>query len=198
MINTVWLLLFCSGIVTAAITGKIALISTTIFSSTAAAIEFTIGLAGMIAFWSGILKVAEVSGITAGIAKLFRPVLSLLFPTLAGHPAILGVITLTLAANLLGLGNVATPMGLETMARLQTLNPDQETVSPEMTTFLALVLGGLTLLPTTLIALRARAGSTRAAVIMVPVLLVTFWGTMVGLGVNYVASRLVFWRIRKE
>ncbi|MGD8401169.1 MAG: hypothetical protein PVH64_09595, partial [Bacillota bacterium] len=143
-------------------------------------------------------KVAEVSGITAGIAKLFRPVLSLLFPTLAGHPAILGVITLTLAANLLGLGNVATPMGLETMARLQTLNPDQETVSPEMTTFLALVLGGLTLLPTTLIALRARAGSTRAAVIMVPVLLVTFWGTMVGLGVNYVASRLVFWRIRKE
>jgi spore maturation protein A len=198
MINTVWLLLFCSGIITAAITGKIALISTTIFSSTTAAIEFTIGLAGTIAFWSGILKVAEVSGITAGIAKIFRPGLNLLFPTLAGHPAILSAITLTLAANLLGLGNVATPLGLETMARLQTLNPDKETVSPEMTTFLALVLGGLTLLPTTLIALRARAGSAQAAIIIVPVLLVTFWGTIVGLGINHAASHLVFWRFRKE
>jgi spore maturation protein A len=198
MINTVWLFLFVSGIITAAATGKIALISVTIFSNTTAAIEFTIGLAGAIAFWSGMLKVAEASGITTMIAKLFRPALRRLFPTLAGHPEVLGAIALTLAANLLGLGNIATPLGLETMARLQTLNPQKETVSPEITTFLALVLGGLTLLPTTLIALRAQAGSAQPGLILIPVLLVTLFGTVVGLGVNYLAGRVCYWRCRKE
>jgi spore maturation protein A len=198
MINTVWLFLFVSGIITAATTGKIALVSTTIFSSTAEAIEFTIGLAGTIAFWSGMLKVAEASGITNMIAKLFQPALRLLFPLLSDRPDILGAIALTLAANLLGLGNVATPLGLETMARLQTLNPKKDTVSPEITTFLALVLGGLTVLPTTLIALRARAGSTQPALIVIPVLLVTLFGTLVGLGVNYAARRICYWRCRKE
>jgi spore maturation protein A len=198
MINTVWLFLFVSGIITAAVTGKIALVSVTIFSNTTAALEFTIGLAGTIAFWSGMLKVAEASGITTMVAKLFGPALRLLFPTLAGRPGILGTIALTLAANLLGLGNVATPLGLETMARLQALNPKKETVSPEITTFLALVLGGLTLLPTTIIALRTRAGSQQPALILVPVLLVTFWGTLVGLGVNYLAERVCYWYCRKE
>jgi spore maturation protein A len=198
MINTVWLLLFVLGIVTAAATGKIALVSTTIFTQTNQAVEFTIGLAGALAFWSGILKVAEAAGITNVIAKLFRPGLRRLFPTLATQPTLLGTIALTLAANLLGLGNVATPLGLETMRRLQVLNSQKDTVSPEMTTFLALALGGLTVLPTTLIAIRARAGSAQPALILAPVFLVTLWGTLVGLSVNYLATRYRRRRRRKE
>jgi spore maturation protein A len=198
MINNVWLALFAGGIITAAATGKIALIAPTLFSSTTTAIEFTMGLAGTIAFWSGMLKVAEASGITTLIAKIFRPVLRLLFPTLTGHPALLGMIALTLAANLFGLGNVATPLGLETMTRLQALNPQKETVSPEITTFLALILGGLTLLPTTLIALRARAGSAQPELIVVPVLMITLFGTGVGLLVNYAAHRFEARRRHKE
>jgi spore maturation protein A len=198
MINNVWLFLFSGGIITAAATGKIALVAPTIFTSATTAIEFTIGLAGTIAFWSGMLKIAEASGLTASFAKLFRPILRLLFPTLTGHPAILGTIALALAANLLGLGNVATPLGLETMTRLQALNPQKDMVSPEITTFLALVLGGLTLLPTTLIGLRAQAGSAQPALIIFPVLLVTFLGTGVGLVFNHVACRTGPWRRRKD
>jgi spore maturation protein A len=190
MINTVWLFLILSSIGVAAATGKIALVSDTVFSNTTQALEFTIGLAGTIAFWSGMLKVAEAAGINRWVAKLFRPALKWLFPSLTNDSGLLGSIALTLSANLLGLGNVATPLGLETMNRLQRINPHQERVSREICTFLALVLGGLTILPSTLIGIRARAGSVEPALIVVPVFLVTLFGTAVGLTVNYLADRL--------
>ncbi|HYH03163.1 MAG TPA: spore maturation protein, partial [Bacillota bacterium] len=96
MINTVWLLLLISGIITAAVTGKIALVSDVIFVNTTKAIEFSIGLAGTIAFWSGILKVAEAAGVTTQIAKLFRPFLNKLFPALTRHTKVMGTIALAL------------------------------------------------------------------------------------------------------
>jgi spore maturation protein A len=190
MINNVWLFLILSSIGVAAVTGKIALVSDTVFSNTAQALEFTIGLAGTIAFWSGMLKVAEAAGITRGVARLFRPVLKWLFPSLADDSGLLGSIALTLSANLLGLGNVATPLGLETMNRLQRINPHPERVSREICTFLALVLGGLSILPSTLIGIRARAGSADPTLVVVPVFLVTLFGTTVGLTVNYLTHRL--------
>jgi spore maturation protein A len=198
MINNIWLFLILSSIGVAAATGKINLISDTVFSNTAQALDFTIGLAGTIAFWSGMLKVAEVSGFTRGFAKLFRPVLKWLFPSLAGDVGLLGSIALTLSANLLGLGNVATPLGLETMNRLQRINPNQKEVSREISTFLALVLGGLSILPSTLIGIRSRAGSTDPALIVVPVFLVTLFGTAVGLTVNYLTHCLTRRQQRKE
>jgi spore maturation protein A len=179
MINNVWLFLILSSIGVAAVTGKIALVSDTVFSNTAQALEFTIGLAGTIAFWSGMLKVAEAAGITRGVAR-----------SLADDSGLLGSIALTLSANLLGLGNVATPLGLETMNRLQRINPHPERVSREICTFLALVLGGLSILPSTLIGIRARAGSADPTLVVVPVFLVTLFGTTVGLTVNYLTHRL--------
>jgi spore maturation protein A len=198
MINNVWLFLILSSIGVAAATGKTALVSEAVFCDTAKAVEFIIGLAGTVAFWSGMLKVAEVAGITQGVAKFFRPFLKWLFPSLSHDSGLLGSIALTLSANLLGLGNVTTPLGLETMSRLQRINPNKERVSREICTFLALVLGGLSILPTTLIGIRAQAGSADPALIVIPVFLVTLFGTAIGLTVNHMAYRVTCWYQLKE
>ncbi len=190
MINIVWFFLMSISILIAAATGKSALISNSIFASAGKAVEFTIGLAGIIAFWSGILKIAEVSGVTEAIARIFQPLLSKLFPKIpTGHPA-LGLISMTFAANLFGLGNVATPLGLKTMAELKTLNADSDKASDAICTFMALVFGGLSLIPSTLIAIRSRAGSANSVLIIAPVFILTVIGTLMGLLINYFALRL--------
>jgi spore maturation protein A len=198
VINTVWMILLGLGIITALGTGKISLISETIFSSAGKAIEFTIGLAGIIAFWSGILKVAEAAGLTETVAKLFKPLLSKLFPSITRNNQALGLISLTMAANMLGLGNVATPLGLKTMEKLQSMNPHPERASDEICTFMALVFGGLSLIPSTLIAIRARAGSANPSIILGPVFLITLTGTIIGLIINFVAFRIYHQYQRKE
>ncbi|HYH03176.1 MAG TPA: hypothetical protein VEC37_08755, partial [Bacillota bacterium] len=99
---------------------------------------------------------------------------------------------------LLGLGNVATPLGLEAMAQLQELNPDKDRVSKEIATFLALILGGLTILPSTLIAIRAQAGSRNPALVLIPVFIISLFGTVVGLIFNRLAYRVLIWHHRKE
>jgi len=190
MINTVWMLLLGLGIGIAAASGKTAQISPTIFDSSRQAIEFAFGLAGMIAFWSGMLKIAEASGITSGIAKLFRPLLSLLFPDLKKDQSALGMISLTIAANLLGLGNVATPLGLKTMEKLQSHNPDPERASNSICTFMILIFGGLCVIPSTLIAVRSQAGSTNPAFVLIPLSIITFLGTAFSLIMNYLAIKL--------
>jgi len=197
LINIVWLYLMLFGVITAAVTGKSGLVTATVFMSAQAAIEFTFGLAGAIAFWSGMLRVAEAAGLTAAIAKLFLPFLKKFFPELTGDRKTLGLIAMTIAANLLGLGNVATPLGLKTMEELQRININKEKASNEMCVFLTIVLGGLCFLPTTLIAVRAKAGSSRTAAILGPLILITLAGTAVGLLVNFLALKSNHWRRRK-
>ena len=189
LINTVWFFLMGIGIFIAIISGKLAAITPTIFTSAEQAIRFCIGLAGILGFWSGILKIAEVSGITEIIAKFFQPLLGWLFPSLIHSKKILGLISLTFAANLLGLGNVATPLGLKTMAELQELNREPEKASDEICTFLALVLGGLSVIPSTLIAIRAQAGSKEAAIILGPVFITSLGGTFAAFIVNWLAIK---------
>jgi spore maturation protein A len=198
MINTVWFLLIFISVFTAAATGKINLLSETVFQSATGAIQFTIGLAGAIAFWSGILKVAEASGITETLARAFQPIFARLFPRLIRYKSILGLISMTVTANLLGLGNVATPLGLKTMEELQKLNREQERASDEMCTFMILVLGGLSLLPTTLIAIRARAGSGNPNLILIPVFVVSLIATLTGLILNFLILKIAARKKRKE
>lgn len=190
MINSVWLFLIFISVFAAAATGNIHIVTDTIFKSAGSAIEFCFGLAGAIAFWSGILKVAEYSGVTAMIAKLFQPILIKLFPKLRANQKTLGLISLTIAANLLGLSNVATPIGLKTMEELQKINPEKERASDEICTFLVIILGGLSLLPTTLMAIRAQAGSHNPAIVLGPLFLITLSGTAFSLLVNYIFIKL--------
>ncbi len=190
MINTVWMLLLGIGIGAAAASGKIDQVSPVIFNSARQAIEFAFGLTGMIAFWSGMLKIAEASGITAGIAKLFRPLLTLLFPDLKRDQSALGMISLTMAANLLGLGNVATPLGLKTIEKIQSHNPNPERASDSICTFMILIFGGLCVIPSTLIAVRSQTGSVNPALILLPLILITLSGTVFSLTLNYLAIKI--------
>lgn len=189
MINIVWFMLMSIGIILAFGTGKAAVVSSAIFTDAGKAIEFAIGLAGIMAFWSGILKIAEAAGITETIAGVFHPLFVKLFPKLPKNHKVLGLISMTVAANLLGLGNVATPLGLKTMVELKNLSPDQESASEATCTFMALIFGGLSLIPSSLIAIRAQAGSTNPALIIGPVFIISLTGTCLGLIINYLALK---------
>ncbi len=147
------------------------------------AAKLALGLIGILALWMGVLRVAEAGGVVELLAKLLRPILVRLFPDVPpDHPA-MGAMVMNIAANMLGLGNAATPLGLEAMKRLQELNPNKRTASNAMVLFLAINTSGLTLLPTKTIALRAENGSADPVAILVPTLLATLASTIVAISI---------------
>ncbi len=132
----------------------------------AAAVQIALGLIGVMALWLGIMKIAESAGLIASIAKLLKPVTRKLFPEVpSDHPAI-GSMVMNISANMLGLGNAATPFGLKAMEELDKLNPDKGTATNSMITFLAINTAGLTLIPASAIAVRAASGSSDPALII--------------------------------
>ena len=137
------------------------------------AVPLALGLVGVMALFLGLMKVAEEAGLLAGLARALSPLLRRLFPELPeGHPA-LGAMTMNVSANLLGLGNAATPFGIRAMEALQTLNPRQGAASNAQVLFLAINTAGITLLPTKVIALRASLGSADPAAVVAPTLIAT-------------------------
>jgi len=148
-----------------------------------------LGLIGVLALWSGIMRVAEKAGLVALLARLLRPVLRRLFPEVPqDHPA-MGAIVMNMSANLLGLGNAATPLGLAAMKHLQELNPAKKTASNAMVMFLALNTTHLTLIPARTIALRLENKSLMATNIVVPTILATACGMAVAILVTFVLQR---------
>jgi len=130
------------------------------------AVTIALGLIGIMALWLGVMKVAEEAGLIALLAKLLKPVMKKLFPEIpSDHPAI-GSMIMNISANMLGLGNAATPFGLKAMEEMESLNPQKGVASNSMITFLAINTAGLTLIPTTAIAVRAAAGSANPAIII--------------------------------
>ena len=141
-----------------ALTGKIEVIAPSLFNSTEQGVTVAFGLISIMTFWLGIMKLIE-AGLIEILKKVLRPLAYFLFPALPrDHPA-MNAVLMNMSANVLGLGNAATPFGIKAMEELQRLNPLRDTASDEMCTFLALNTSSLTLLPTTIIALRAAAGS---------------------------------------
>lgn len=170
MMNLIWLVLILAGVTVAAFTGKASAVTDAAFAGGKLAIETIIGLAGLMALWMGIMKIAERSGLMEGLSVLLRPVVSFLFPTVPKeHPAI-GAMLMNISANMLGLGSAATPFGLKAMQELQELNDEKETASEAMCTFLALNTASVTLVPGTIIALRATYGSVNPAEIVLATL----------------------------
>jgi len=166
MLNVIWLALMVVGVGVAALTGKANAVTDAAFAAGKLAIETVLGLAGLMALWMGLMKIAEKSGLMEGLAAILRPVVRLLFPSVpANHPAV-GAVLMNISANMLGLGSAATPMGLKAMQELQELNPDKETASEAMCTFLTLNTCSITLIPGTIIALRAASGSVNPAEIV--------------------------------
>ena len=152
-----------------------------LFNSAKAAVNLAIGLIGIMALWLGLMKIAEESGLVKIFARAVRPVMVRLFPDVpADHPA-MGAMVMNIAANMLGLGNAATPLGLKAMQELQTLNKVKDTATNAMATFMALNTSSVTFIPATVIGIRAAANASNPAEIIGPVILATGVSTTVAI-----------------
>lgn len=188
MINLIWVVMIGLGVGVAAATGKMDAMTPAIMESTKEATKLAIALTGSLALWSGLMKIAEESRATEHIARLLRPIVRRLFPEIPeGHPAA-GSIIMSMSANLLGLGNAATPLGLRAMRQMQELNDDPETATDSMCTFLAITTSSITLVPTTIIALRASLGAANPADIMAPTLIATTCSTAAAITFDRIAK----------
>lgn len=160
------------------------------FSSARTGFEISIGLTGVLALWLGFLKIAERSGIIDQLSRAVAPFFSKIFPDIPkNHPA-MGTIFMNLSANMLGLDNAATPLGLKAMEQLQEINPKKETASNSMIMFLVLNTSGLTLIPITVMTYRAQFGAANPADVFLPILLATFFSTLAGLIAVSIAQKI--------
>lgn len=196
MINTVWLVLLAGGIFYAAINGKIEVVTQAAISGAENAVVLSFKLIGVMCLWLGIMKIAEKAGIIKIISVILSPVIRFLFPSIpANHPA-MGSIVMTISANMMGLGNAATPLGIKAMQELQKLNKGSENASEAMCTLLALCTTGFTLIPATIIALRSAAGSTNPTEIVGATILVSLTATVAAVTADRIC-RSVYKRQRR-
>lgn len=181
MLNVIWLGLIIVSIVVAALNGRIEVINQAAFDGAKTGVTVCFGLLSVLAFWMGIMRIAEKAGLLELLAIALSPVVQRLFPDVPkGHPA-LGYILTNMSANLLGLGNAATPMGLKAMEELQKLNPHKQVASPAMCTLLAINTASITLIPTTIIAIRIQYGSVNPVEIVGTTLIASFAATIFAL-----------------
>lgn len=174
MVNKIWCLFIILGIICCLITGKTELINSEILNSAQTSFDMAIKIFPVMALWLGIMNIAKVSGLLKKISSLLSPLLKKIFPEIPkGHESI-GFITSNMVANMLGLGNAATPFGLKAMKSLQELNNKKTTASRSMITFLVINTSGLTIVPTTIISLRMMYGSVNPADIVLPCFLASF------------------------
>jgi spore maturation protein SpmA len=189
-VNAVFLVLVVAAVLTAAVSGTMADVSKAALGAASASVEIAIGLIGAMALFLGLTKVAEDAGLLRLLARVIRPVMVRLFPDVpADHPA-MGAMILNFAANMLGLGNAATPLGIKAMQELETLNRTPGVATNAMCMFLAINTSGLRLLPTDVVAVRAEAGSADPWGIVAPTLVATTASTTVAIVAAWALSRL--------
>lgn len=166
MLNYIWAGMLLVGFAVGIVNGRLEEVTQAAFTSAGNAVELCIGLMGIMCLWSGLMKVMEKSGLIRVIARIASPVMSLLFPKLAGNKKAQGAIVMNLAANFMGLGNAATPLGIKAMEELQKVNAGSDTASDSMCMFLVLNTAAIQLIPATVIAIRIDAGSSAPSEIM--------------------------------
>ena len=188
VLNYIWIAFFLIAFVVATVrlvwlgdTQVFPEIINSTFSSSKTAFEISLGLTGVLSLWLGIMKIGEKGGVIAMFSRLLSPIFSKLFPDIPkGHP-VTGSIFMNLAANMLGLDNAATPLGLKAMEGLQELNPKKDSASNPMIMFLVLNTSGLTLIPISIMVYRAQMGAAQPTDVFVPILLATFFSTIPGI-----------------
>lgn len=177
MVNVIWVSLFLFGIIFAAANGTMDEVNRAIMKGAENAVSVCFGLISILVFWLGLMRVAEKSGLLEGLKKIFRPVVQKLFPEVPpDHPA-MGYILSNMVANVFGLGNAATPMGIKAMEELKKLNGNKNEASRSMVTLLALNTSSLTLIPTTVIAIRMKYGSSEPTEIVATTIFATACST---------------------
>ena len=188
VLNYIWiaffLIAFCIATIRLVFMGDTevfpAIINST-FDTSKTAFEISLGLTGVLSLWLGIMKIGEKGGVVNALARVLSPVFTKLFPDIPkGHP-VTGSIFMNIAANMLGLDNAATPLGLKAMEQLQELNPKKDTATNPMIMFLVLNTSGLTLIPVSIMVYRAQMGAAQPTDIFVPILLATFFSTLAGI-----------------
>ncbi len=184
MVNWIWLFFIVVGFVVAAMNGNVETVTQAAFDGAKSGVTVCFGLISVLVFWMGMMRIAEDAGILSKLARLLQPAVRFLFPSVPkNHPAI-GYIMSNMSANILGLGNAATPMGIKAMQELQKLNPDKDTASTAMCTLLALNTSSITLIPTTLIAIRMNYNSLNPAEIVGTTLIATVISTAAAIFVD--------------
>ncbi len=160
------------------------------FASSKTAFEISLGLTGVLALWLGVMKIGERGGVVNVLARLLSPVFTRLFPDIPkGHP-VAGSIFMNIAANMLGLDNAATPLGLKAMEQLQQLNDKKDTATNPMIMFLVLNTSGLTIIPVSILVYRAQLGAAQPTDVFIPILLATFFSTLAGIVVTSLYQRI--------
>lgn len=180
MLNYIWMGMLTTGFIIGIMNGRLEEVTQAAFTSAGKAVELAIGLLGILCLWSGLMRIAEKSGLIKTIAWLVNPVLRILFPQVKKNEKALGAIVMNLAANFFGLGNAATPLGIRAMAELQKVNGNRDTASDSMCMFLVLNTSAIQLIPTTVIALRNDAGSGAPSEIMACIWISSICATLTG------------------
>ncbi len=194
MVNLIWFGMIFSGLVVAALTGRVDAVTGAVFSSAEKAVGIAFSLVSVMTFWLGMMKLIEKSGMIRWFVCILRPLANLLFPRVPkNHPA-MHAILMNMSANLLGMGNAATPFGLKAMQELQTLNGNRTVASDEMCTFLAVNTSSLTLVPTTVVALRAATGSLNPTEIVGTTVLATLVAAVVAVTADRILRRFSYRR----
>lgn len=197
ILNYIWisliLLAVLFGLIQAVCYGNVAVFTDILnatFDSARTGFELSLGLTGVLALWMGIMKIGERAGAVNSLGKAINPFFSRIFPEIPMNHPVFGTMTMNFAANMLGLDNAATPMGLKAMTELQELNSDKSKASNAMIMFVVLGASGLTLLPTTIMAYRAQLGAANPADVFLPILIATYVATLVGLICVCVAQKI--------
>ena len=185
MVGYIWAFLILIGVIYSFFTGNISIINDSILTNANKALELILNLMPIIVLWTGILKIAEVSGLLDKFASFLRPILCKLFPDVPKDNKALGYISSNIAANMLGLGSAATPAGLKAMKELQEINQTKDTASTPMITFLVLNTAGVTIIPTTILALRGAYHSLNPGEIILPAIIATACSSIAGLTLDY-------------
>ena len=189
MVNIVWMVLLLGGFITAACTGRIEATTQAAFDSARYAAELCFGLIGIYALWLGLLKVADKAGLVKAFSVRIAPVLKFLFPGVPAKSPAMGAITMNIIANMLGMGNAATPLGIRAMKEMQQLNRDKEVASDAMCMFLVINTSCVQLIPSTVIALRSAAGSANPTEIIGTSLIATLCSAATGIAAVFLLKR---------
>lgn len=185
MMNYIWAGMLIVSLVVAALTGRLDATMQEGMRAATDAITMVIGLAGVMCLWTGLMKIAEEGGMIRLLCKWARPIAKRLFPDIAPDSPAMGAIMLNLTANLLGMGNAATPLGLKAMGELDELNAHSSRASNAMCMFVVLNTASIQLIPTTIIAIRSAAGSTAPFEIMLPIWITSLCGIIAGVTMTF-------------
>lgn len=185
MVSYIWFFLIAIGIIYSFLKGNISIINESILTNADEALQLMLSIFPIIVLWSGIMKIAEEAGMLKKFAHFLEPILSKLFPTVPKDNPSLGFIASNIAANMMGLGSAATPFGLKAMTELQKINNKKDTASVPMITFLVLNTAGVTIVPTTVLALRIAHGSINPSEIILPGAIATFCSCIGAVTIDY-------------